>query len=208
MTSPQSTSPFERFSPEDVRALIGDYPLAWVIAQGGSGEESTPLPLIGVYDADGQLVELIGHMARANPLHAALAADPRALILFQGPQSYVSPDQVGRRDWAPTWNYTQLRIRADITFEPERTADALDVLIDAVEGDRSAPWRAEELGARYDGLLAAIIGFRARLVSLRGKFKLGQDEAPADYRAIRATTRDPAMLHWMDRFNGSRGSAS
>lgn len=202
----QAQSPFERFTNDDVRALIGDYPLAWVIASGGDGDEASLLPLIGVHDDDGQLVELIGHMARSNPLHAALAADPRALILFQGPQAYVSPDQVGRRDWGPTWNYTQLRIRAEIVFEPDRTPEALDVLIDAVECDRSVPWRAEELGPRYPGLLKAIIGFRARVVSLRGKFKLAQDEAPADYKGIRATTRDPAMLHWLDRFNGRQGA--
>lgn len=206
MTDQQAQSPFELHSHDDVRALIGDYPLAWVIAQGGDGDESSLLPLIGVYGADGALVELIGHMARRNPLRAALAADPRALILFQGPQAYVSPDQVGRRNWGPTWNYTQLRIRAEIEFTPDQTPEALDVLIDAVECDRAEPWKAAELGDRYSGLLGAIIGFRARVVSVRGKFKLGQDEAAVDYRGIRATTRDPAMLHWMDRFNGRKGA--
>ena len=195
--------PFERFGNDDVRALIADYPLAWVIAQ-GEGEESL-LPLIGVYDDDGRLYELIGHMGRSNPLHAALVRDPRALILFQGPQAYISPDQVGRRNWGPTWNYAQLRIRAEIEFQPEQTPEALDMLIEAVERDRPVPWRAEELGPRYDGMLKAIIGFRARVLSLRGKFKLGQDEGEADYRAIRAGTHDPAMLRWMGRFEAGRG---
>lgn len=184
--------------------MIAAYPLAWVVAHGGSGEESTLLPLIGVYDVDGRLCELIGHMARSNPLHAALVDGVRALILFQGPQAYVSPRDVGRHDWAPTWNYTQVRIIAEIAFQPERTSEALDVLTEAMEHDRSVQWRKEELGLRYEGLLNAIVGFRARVVSIRGKFKLGQDERDGDYRAIQTNTADPAMLYWMSRFAKDR----
>jgi len=196
--------PFARFGHGDVRALIEDYPLAWVVASGGDGEESTLLPLVGVYGDDGRLIELIGHMARANPLHAALVRDPRATILVKGPDGYVSPDQVGRRDWGPTWNYAQLRIGAEIAFTPDETSEALDVLIDAVERDRPQPWRSEELGARYPGMLRAIIGFRAKVVSLRGKFKLGQDEADADFAAICANTDDEALVRWMRRFAAGR----
>ena len=200
----QAESPFEGFGDSDIRALIAQYPLAWVIAP-GEGEASL-LPLIAVHDDTGQLTELIGHLARSNPLHEALVRDPAALILFQGPHAYVSPNHVGRRDWGPTWNYSQLRIRADITFEPEKTGEALDILIDAVERDFAAPWHAQELGARYDGMASRIIGFRARVQSVRGKFKLGQDENDTDYRAIKATTQDEEMVAWMERFETGRGA--
>lgn len=199
-----NANPFERFGNDDVAALIEEYPLAWVVASGGDGEESTLLPLIGVYGEDGQLTELIGHMGRSNPLHATLIADPRALILFKGPDGYVSPNQVGRRNWGPTWNYTQLRIHAEITFTPDATPEALDVLTEAVERDQPQPWRSEELGERYPGMLKAIIGFRAKVVSLRGKFKLGQDESDIDYAAICANTDDKALLRWMNRFATER----
>lgn len=195
---------FERFGAADVRALIAEYPLAWVCARGGDRAEASLLPLVGVHDEAGELTELIGHLARSNPLHAALADDPRALILFRGPEAYVSPEYAGERDWAPTWNYAQLVIDAEIMFDAARTGEALDVLIEKMEDGRERPWRSHELGARYHGMLNAIIGFRARVTGLRGKFKLGQDERPEILDSILADLPDPAVRRWMRRFNQGR----
>ncbi|RYY28525.1 MAG: FMN-binding negative transcriptional regulator [Sphingomonadales bacterium] len=195
---------FERFNHDDVRALIAEYPLAWVCAGDPGGPEASLLPLIGVYGADGELTELIGHLARTNPLYAALRDDPRALLLFRGPAAYVSPEHAGRRDWAPTWNYAQLVVGAELIFDADETEAALDVLIDAVESERSDPWHSGELGERYHGMLGAIIGFRARVTDLRGKFKLGQDERPETLQAILASHPDAEMCRWMRRFNEGR----
>jgi transcriptional regulator len=197
------TGPFDRFDATDVRALIAEYPLAWVVARGADGDGSL-LPLIGVHDEAGRLVELIGHLARSNPLHGALTADPRAVVMFRGPQAYVSPEHAGRRDWGPTWNYVQLTVHGELTFEPEQTGRALDILTDAVEGQRPAPWRSDELGARYEGMLARIIGFRVRVDEVRGKFKLGQDEDVDTLRAILGAHPDPEMRAWMRRANKAR----
>lgn len=195
---------FGQFDNSDVRALIGEYPLAWVSSLADENAEPALLPLVGVYDEDGFLVELIGHCARSNPLHAALAVDPRALLLFRGPEAYISPEHAGRRNWGPTWNYAQLIIKAEIVFDIAQTESALDVLIEAVESGRAEPWQSSELGERYYGMLGAIIGFRARVTGLKGKFKLGQDEAPETLRSILARLPDQEMCKWMRRFNKGR----
>lgn len=196
-------TPFERYSDADVQALIVEYPLAWVSAA-ASPVVASLLPLIGEVDGEGRLVTLIGHCGRSNPLHAALAADPRAVLLFRGPQGYVSPEHAGRRDWGPTWNYAQLMIEAEIHFDSGLTEESLDVLADAVEAGRPAPWRKEELGPRYAGMLDLIIGFRAQVTSLQGRFKLGQDERPETLRAILATHPDAELRRWIERFNPGR----
>lgn len=193
---------FETYSVGDIRHLIDQYPLAWVLTP--DGEEASLLPLVGVYDEEGRLSELIGHFARSNPLNAALAQDPRAVILFQGPQAYVSPSNAGRRDWGPTWNYAQLRVWADVTVDDALTAPALDLLIEQVERDKQHPWRAAELGARYDQLVRHIVGFRARVTRSKGKFKLGQDEAPKTLHSILNTMPDADLVEWMRRFNPDR----
>lgn len=198
------TSPFERFDDGDVRALIAEYPLAWVVARGADEDDGALLPLVGVHDAAGRLTEVVGHLARSNPLGAALAANPSATLMFRGPEGYVSPEHAGRRDWAPTWNYAQLTVRGEITLEPERTGEALDMLIQAVEHDRAAPWRAGELGPRYTRLLDQIIGFRLRVDTVRGKFKLGQDETIETLRAILDNHPDPGLRRWMRRLNRAR----
>lgn len=194
---------FERFDDADVRALIEAYPLAWVC--GGSGAVSASLlPLIGVYDDAGRLTELIGHLMRSNPLYPALTGDPGATILFAGPDAYVSPEHAARRDWAPTWNYAQLKIGAEIAFDEDLTEYSLQVLIDAMEAGRAQPWDVGELGDRYRAMLGRIIGFRARVTSLSGKFKLGQDEDSGTLNAILANLPDAALAAWMRRFNKGR----
>jgi len=198
------TSPFTQYETVDVRDLIAEYPLAWVCAAGGEAEQASLLPLLGEYDSDGRLLRLLGHMARRNPLVERLAADPRVLILFSGPQAYVSPEHAGRRDWGPTWNYAQLRIEAELVFEPEQTGAAITELVDTMEQGRDAPWSSTELGARYAGMEAMVIGFRAKVTGLQGLFKLGQDERPEVFEAILASIGDPALVRWMRRFGERR----
>lgn len=195
---------FERFDGADVQKLVEDYPLAWVCGGGAADMEASLLPLIGRFDEQGTLVELIGHLMRSNPLHAALAADPHATILFRGPDSYISPEHAGLRDWGPTWNYAQIKIRAEVAFDDDLTEPSLDLLIDAMEKGRIQPWSKEELGERYRGMLGRIIGFRATVTDLSGKFKLGQDEGKEVLAAIVDTLPDKAMVAWMRRFNGGR----
>ncbi|MDB5714910.1 MAG: transcriptional regulator [Sphingomonadales bacterium] len=195
---------FETFIADDVRDLIHEFPLAWVCASGGRADHASLLPLIGGYDGDGRLTHLIGHMARGNPLFAALTKTSEALILFNGPNAYVSPEQAGLRDWAPTWIYAQVRIEAKIVFEPEQTGAALDTLIDAMEVGRPEPWHSGELGARYASMLNAIIGFRAEVTMLAGKFKLGQDERPKTLASILQSLVDPALIRWIRRFNPAK----
>lgn len=190
---------FETFDSADVRDLIAEHPLAWVLAR---GEDACLLPLLGDYDAAGRLTHLFGHMARRNPLVARLTADPSATILFNGPQGYVSPAHAGKRDWGPTWNYAQLTLAARVTFVPNETGDALDALTTAMEGDR---WSARDLGARYDGMAAAVIAFRAEIISLRARFKLGQDEQPETFATITERHPDAALVRWMRRVARPRG---
>lgn len=195
---------FERFGDADVRALIEGYPLAWVCGGAAGALEASLLPLIGVYNDDGRLIELIGHLMRSNPLHHALVRDTHATILFSGPDAYVSPEHAGRRDWAPTWNYAQVKVSAEIAFDEALTEYSLKVLIDAMEAGRTEPWSVEELGPRYSGMLTRIIGFRARVTGLSGKFKLGQDEDEATLHAILGALPDAESVAWMKRFNGGR----
>jgi transcriptional regulator len=141
---------------------------------------------------------------RSNPLYAALSADGRATILFKGPDAYVSPEYAGLLDWGPTWNYAQIKVSADVTFDADFTETSLDVLVQAMETGRERPWHVGQLGERYIGMLQYIIGFRAVVTGLSGKFKLGQDEKPAIYASIIHSLPDAGTVEWMRRFNKGR----
>lgn len=197
-------SPFERFSDADMRALIEGFPLAWVSSRASHGATGSLLPMIGRFDAEGRLIDLIGHFGRSNPLAADLASDPGATLLFRGPEGYVSPEHAGRRDWAPTWNYVQLVVRARIFPDEALTDLALDLLLAASERQRAQPWTQDALGDRAAGMKRAIIGFRAEPVVISGRFKFGQDEAVETLRSIITAHPDPVLCAWMQRMNAAR----
>jgi transcriptional regulator len=77
-------------------------------------------------------------------------------------------------------------------------------VIAAMEAGRADPWRADELGERYEPMLARIVGFRATVTSLSGKFKLGQDENDATLGSILRSLPDAGTAAWMRRFNKGR----
>ncbi|CAN7343779.1 FMN-binding negative transcriptional regulator [Phenylobacterium sp. LjRoot225] len=206
MSASAPGSPFETYLPEDVAQLIAEFPLAWVCPRASGAEPPALLPLLADVDTAGQVTALVGHMSRRNPLMAALQASPEAVILFTGPQAYVSPARVSEANWAPTWNYAQVRIEARLRFEPE-VSGALGRLVAAMETAEPTGWTSERLGARYAPMEAAIIGFRAEALAVHARFKLGQDERVAALREILERHPDPALVRWMRRMNAARLSA-
>jgi transcriptional regulator len=195
------TPRFDVYSDADVVDLIGEYPLAWVCPSGLDPGLPTLLPLLVETDAAGRPVALIGHMARRNPLFPALQANPEMLALFCGPQAYVSPAAVSDARWAPTWNYAQLRIATRISFQPDGGGAAIQRLVDAMERAAPTGWTTAMMGERYGPMERAIIAFRAEIVRIDGRFKLGQDETPERLREILSHHPDAALVRWMRRFN-------
>ncbi len=173
-----SQGKFAARSDDDIHRLVLENPLAWVVSGAEGALRATPLPIRPKFGADGQLEQLWGHFARSNPQHEGLACDPQALILFLGPQGYVSPSWMADRTQAPTWNYAsvQFLVTMELVSDPVGVRELLDDLVGAMEQGRPKAWSAQEMGQRYDGLSRGIVGFRARILETRAKFKLGQDE--------------------------------
>lgn len=174
-------------SPGDVPALIARHPLAWVVSH---DFDATPLPLLSETDARGTLVALFGHMSRRNPQRAAFERDPRALILFSGPDAYVSPGLVSNPTWGPTWNYAVVRIVADLVFVPKENDASIRRLSEHLEGDA---WTVEQMGRRYEELKEHVVAFRASVRSCEAVFKLGQDEDDQTFAEIVAAHPDRVL---------------
>ena len=206
------TAPADIFAPkndEQVLRLVLEHPLAWVVCLDAAGFRATPLPLRPRVGADGRIEALEGHMARSNALYATLQRDARALILFSGPQGYISPSWVSNRTWAPTWNYTVVQFLVTIAFDetPARLDAHLHDLVDAMERGRPGAWHPSEMGARYETLKRMIVPFEATVVEQRAKFKLGQDERDAVFTDITEALGEAgsdALVAWMRELNPGR----
>lgn len=181
----------------DVAALIAAHPLAWIVSNGPDAFVSTPLPLLAECDAEGRVVALFGHFAKRNPQVAALETDPRAAILFQGAQGYVSPRLISKPAWGPTWNYAVVRFETEVTFVPGETLSAVERLGAHLEGTGPDAWTVAEMGARAAPMLEHIVAFRAQVLSEHATFKLGQDESAQTFEEIVARHSDAALADAM-----------
>ena len=196
---------FEKFSTDDAAELIREFPLAWVLPNiGGEMLQASMMPLLAERNDCGDIIALVGHMARHNELYATLTADPAATILVQGPQGYISPIWVRNRNWAPTWNFAQLRFGVEFVFDLQGGDASLEQLVDAMEEGREDRWHISEMGTRYRNMEQQIVAFRANVRRMAGRFKLGQDERPEILADILTRVDDAHLARWMRRMNPGR----
>lgn len=187
---------FADVSQDDLARLIAEYPLAWLVAFGNPAM-ATPMPLLLECASDGAPRALLGHLPKKHPLVGAFTANSKGVFLFQGPQSYITPEWLPDKDWAPTWNFAVVAIEADVAIDPTLTDEALQRLVVHMERDRVAPWTVEALGERYARLREHVTGFRATITGWRPRFKLGQDESGTEFAAIVAGLGDSELARWM-----------
>lgn len=193
-------------SDEQVLRLVLQHPLAWVVSLAEDAFLATPLPLRPRRGPDGRIAALEGHFPRTHVQRAALQRDARALILFTGPQGYISPSWVSDRTWAPTWNYAVVQFLVTIAFDesPARLDAHLEDLVGAMEAGRPGAWHRSEMGPRYETLKRRIVPFEAKVLEQRARFKLGQDERDAVFADITAAlgrSRSEELLAWMRESN-------
>jgi len=178
----------------DVGDLIAAHPLAWVVSATPAGLRGTTLPILAHRDEAGAVQALEGHFARSNPHLANLRADPRALILFLGPNGYISPTWVRDRTWGPTWNFAHAQFQVALNFfdAPDEIEAHLRKLVAVTERDRAHPWTVDDMGSRFTSVSRGVVGFHARILAADQRFKLGQDERPEIFAdIIKALADDP-----------------
>jgi transcriptional regulator len=174
--------------------------LPTLVSHGTHGLLASPLPLLLEAD-EGPYGTLYGHFARANPQWRDIAAGAQALVIFQGPDAYISPSWYAAKaehgKVVPTWNYISVQAhgRAEVFDDAEHLLQLVSRLSDQHEAARPQPWAVSDAPRDYiDSMLRAIVGFALPIERLEGKWKLGQNRSSADQAGVReglAASIDP-----------------
>ena len=180
------------FRVEDRAAVIASVranPLGLLISQGEDGIIANPIPFLLI--DEGEALFLRAHVARPNPQWQALAANPEALVVFQGLSHYVTPEWYATKrengKVVPTWNYThvQMRGRASVREDREYLYRQITALTAAHEGARAAPWAVTDAPDAYiEAQMRGIVGIEIKVESWSGKFKLSQNRNEADRAGV------------------------
>lgn len=174
---------------------------AWV-CQGREGLIANHVPFF-LDRSRGPLGTLIGHVSRANAVWRELDSGTPSVVMFQGPQAYITPgwypSKAEHGKVVPTWNYVVAHAHgvARAVHERDWLLGMLNRLTDDQEARRAAPWRVGDVPSTFiDKLLRAIVGIEIPIDRLEGKLKASQDEALQDrlgtVRGLREETSDEA----------------
>ncbi len=188
----------KHFAQTDVaalHALMDAHPLATLVTHGPEGIDANHIPLH--LDAGaGPNGTLRGHVARANPLARAAAVDGEILAIFQGPQSYISPSGYATKaehgKVVPTWNYTAVHAwgRLRLIDDPHWLLAQVRTLTATHEAALPHPWQVSDAPADYiEKMLGAIVGIEIVIDRLVGKWKVSQNQPPANQASLIAALR-------------------
>ncbi|MBV9890456.1 MAG: FMN-binding negative transcriptional regulator [Rhizobacter sp.] len=182
---------FSEARPHVLRAFVRDHPLGLLVTQNRAGGiDANSVPFVLDAEGDGPGV-LRAHVARANALWKTARDDVDALVVFQGPQGYVSPawypSKAEHGKVVPTWNYLMVQARGRLRAIDDRAwlREFVSRLTDRHEAARPAPWAVTDAPGDYlDTMLGAIVGIEIALASLVGKWKVSQNRSAADRAGV------------------------
>ena len=183
---------FSESRPQVLRDFIAAHPLGLLVTQSRTGGiDANSVPFFLDPADDGSPGVLRAHVARANPVWKDARDDADSLVVFQGPQGYVSPawypSKAEHGKVVPTWNYVMVQARGRLQAVDDKAWLRAFVarLTDRHEGRRAAPWAVSDAPADFiDATLGAIVGIEIRLGSLVGKWKVSQNRAAADRAGV------------------------
>jgi transcriptional regulator len=183
---------FDEKRPEVLHQLVRTHPLGLLITRAADAALSAnSVPFVLDADPAGGPGILRGHVARANPLWREASAELESLVVFQGPQAYISPSFYASKaehgKVVPTWNYVMVQARGRLRAIDDAAWLRAFVtrLTDRHEAPRAAPWAVTDAPETYiQTMLGAIVGIELVLTALTGKWKVGQNRPAADRDGI------------------------
>lgn len=177
---------FEEQDPHVLHALVAAHPLGTWVVHANDELVVNHIPFL-LDTSRGAFGTLVAHVARANPVWRSLNHDTRSVIVFQGPESYISPSWYPAKQEhgkvVPTWNYAVVHARGipRVIEDASWLHQHVTALSDVHEQGRATPWQVSDAPPDYiDALLKAIVGIEIPVDAMVGKWKTTQNRSLQD----------------------------
>ncbi len=193
--------------------LIRKHPLGMLVTVGTDGPIVSQLPLV-LDSTAGKLGTLRGHLSRGNTQWKESRLDINALVIFQGPDVYVTPSwyetkrETGKV--VPTWNYATVQVRGKLRVMDDAAWLAAQIveMTNQMEGKRQKPWTVSDAPADYiESQIKGIVGLEIEIAEIEGKWKVSQNRPMADRRGVAQglaedDDNNSAMIEFVKTYGG------
>ncbi|MGZ3274812.1 MAG: FMN-binding negative transcriptional regulator [Caulobacteraceae bacterium] len=183
---------------EVLRGAIRAHPLATLVTAGPSGLEANHIPFL--IEEGGPFGVLRAHLARANSQLAALREGVETLVIFQGPQAYVSPSWYATKaetgKVVPTWNYVAVHCWGSprVIDDADWLRSQIGRLTRSQEDGRAEPWAVADAPEDFIAAqIKGIAGLEIPIARIEGKWKASQNRLDADRAGVAAGLGDHPM---------------
>ena len=186
---------FSHFKEKDKQTLldfIEENPFAFLTGSFLSGKQiATQIPMLLV-EKDGELY-LQGHMMKNTDHHKAFVENSNALLVFTGPNCYISASWYTNPQMGSTWNYMSVHIEGKINFmSNEELVELMRKLTLKFEkGNTNSQTIYDNLPEDYlSKMMTAIVGFEIKADKIENVFKLSQNRDKESYHNIIANLEE------------------
>lgn len=170
---------FQEQDPAKVIAFMKENSFAVISGNSEQYPVATQIPL-AIEEVDGKIL-LSGHLMKNTDHHKAFIKNGNVLVLFTGPNCYVSASWYDDVQSASTWNYMTVHVKGILTFTDDKgTLAAIEAITNQYE-TKDSPASFQHIPEGYiDKLLNAIVGFAIEVKSIENIFKLSQNKTTAE----------------------------
>ncbi len=170
--------------------LIAAAPLGTLVVNSESGLEANHIPFIHEVRDDGSCV-LRAHIPRANPLSDLLRSATPCLVIFNGPDGYISPSWYATKQKhgrvVPTWNYSVAHAHGSVLVidDPDWVLSQIHELTERNEAARPEPWAVSDAPGNYTrALVSSLVGLEVTVSRIEGKTKASQNQPEENKASI------------------------
>jgi len=170
-------------------ALMRAYPFAALITTSEAGYGVTHLPT--VLKSEGALGVVECHVSRANPHWKEIAKSGKGLLIYTGPEAYITPAWYPSKHEhgkvVPTWNYAVVHAHgtAEIMDDRQWLVRHVSELTDQQETGAAVPWATSDAPGNFIEMLSrGIVGMRFTIARLEGKAKMSQNRELPDREGV------------------------